>query len=216
MHFHDLRYTGNMLAPYSRCHCARPRGADGHDSERAALICQHALQNAGQGIAAAIAAALLPFERERAASRLRTWQRRRGRGRRVRAFDAGTRRRPGNSGVPLRRSNFNKASGWSAAVAKVGVKGLHFHDLRHTGNMLAAATPGVTLRDLMARMGHDSERAALIYQHASQNADQGIAAAMTAGLLAFEQERAAQQQKPHSDDEGQDDDGGSGALVPTG
>jgi len=32
--------------------------------------------------------------------------------------------------------------------------------------------PGATLRDLMVRMGHDSMRAALIYQHASQTADQ--------------------------------------------
>jgi integrase len=37
------------------------------------------------------------------------------------------------------------------------------HDLRHTGNTFAAAS-GVGLRDLMARMGHDSERAAMVYQ----------------------------------------------------
>jgi hypothetical protein len=42
--------------------------------------------------------------------------------------------------------------------------GLHFHDLRHTGNQFAAQS-GAALRDLMARMGHDSERAAMIYQH---------------------------------------------------
>lgn len=54
----------------------------------------------------------------------------------------------------------------------------------------------------MARMGHDSERAALIYQHASQNADQGIAAAMTAGLLAFEQERASKQNRHADGDDG--------------
>ena len=41
--------------------------------------------------------------------------------------------------------------------------GLHFHDLRHTGNQFAAHS-GAGLRDLMARMGHDSERAAMIYQ----------------------------------------------------
>jgi len=38
---------------------------------------------------------------------------------------------------------------------------LHFHDLRHTGNTLAART-GTSLRDLMARMGHDSPQAALL------------------------------------------------------
>jgi integrase len=39
----------------------------------------------------------------------------------------------------------------------------HFHDLRHTGNQFAANS-GAGLRDLMARMGHDSERAAMVYQ----------------------------------------------------
>ena len=55
--------------------------------------------------------------------------------------------------------------------------GLHFHDLRHTGNTLASAT-GTSLRDLMARMGHDSPRAALIYQHATDGADRAIAAGL--------------------------------------
>jgi integrase len=51
-------------------------------------------------------------------------------------------------------------------VAAIGAPGLHFHDLRHTGNTLASRAPGASLRDVMARMGHDSPRAALIYQHA--------------------------------------------------
>jgi integrase len=32
---------------------------------------------------------------------------------------------------------------------------IHFHDLRHTGNILTA-TAGASLRELMARMGHAS------------------------------------------------------------
>lgn len=52
--------------------------------------------------------------------------------------------------------------------------GLHFHDLRHTGNVLAAASK-VSTCDLMNRMGHDSMQAALIYQHASSEADRAIA-----------------------------------------
>ena len=71
-------------------------------------------------------------------------------------------------------------------MAPVGVPDLHFHDLRHAGNTLAAQTPGTTLRDLMVRMGHDSMRAALIYQHASQTADQAIADVSGAALQAFE------------------------------
>jgi hypothetical protein len=59
-------------------------------------------------------------------------------------------------------------------VADLGVPGLHFHDLRHTGNLLAAMT-GASLRDLMTRMGHDSMRAALICTHATQGGDRRIA-----------------------------------------
>jgi integrase len=64
------------------------------------------------------------------------------------------------------------------AVAAIGAAGLHFHDLRHTGNSLASRAPGASLRDVMARMGHDSPRAALIYQHTNREADHGIAAAI--------------------------------------
>jgi integrase len=86
------------------------------------------------------------------------------------------------------------------AVRAIGAEGLHFHDLRHTGNSFAAAS-GAKLRDLMARMGHDSERAALIYQHESRGADQAIADAIDRQL-----------RLKHGTDE--DDDGSSGALVP--
>jgi integrase len=78
---------------------------------------------------------------------------------------------PGPKGGPLRRGNFNKMSAWPRAVASIGMTGLHFHDLRHAGNQFAAQN-GAALRDLMARMGHDSERAAMIYQHAACGADQ--------------------------------------------
>jgi len=64
--------------------------------------------------------------------------------------------------------------GWPQIVGRVGAPGLHFHDLRHTGNVLAAESL-VSTRDLMARMGHDSMSAALIYQHASRTADRAIA-----------------------------------------
>jgi integrase len=60
---------------------------------------------------------------------------------------------------------------------EAGLPGLHLHDLRHTGNTMAAAT-GASLRELMERMGHTSTRAALIYQHATRERDEAIAAAM--------------------------------------
>jgi integrase len=58
------------------------------------------------------------------------------------------------------------------------MEGLRFHDLRHTGNTIAAAT-GASTRELMARMGHASSRAALIYQHATRERDAAIAAALS-------------------------------------
>jgi len=80
---------------------------------------------------------------------------------------------PGVQGGPIRRGNFNKMSAWPQAVASIGMPGLHFHDLRHTGNQFAANS-GAGLRDLRARMGHDSERAAMIYQHKERGADNAI------------------------------------------
>ncbi len=90
---------------------------------------------------------------------------------------------PGPLGGPLRRGNFNRQSGWPRAVAAIGMSGLHFHDLRHTGNAWAA-TSGAGLRDLMARMGHDSERAAIIYQHQARGADASITSAIDAHVRA--------------------------------
>ncbi|WIM97642.1 hypothetical protein ACTOB_001184 [Actinoplanes oblitus] len=55
--------------------------------------------------------------------------------------------------------------------------GFHFHDLRHTGNHLAAAS-GASTRELMHRMGHASMRAALIYQHATSDRHREIAESM--------------------------------------
>ena len=62
--------------------------------------------------------------------------------------------------------------------AATGVPQLHLHDLRYTGNTLAPGTPGTSTRDLMDRMGHDTVRAALIYQHATRDADRRIAEAL--------------------------------------
>ena len=105
-------------------------------------------------------------------------------------------------GGPLRRGNFNKMSAWPHAVRSVGAEGLHFHDLRHTGNQFAAAS-GAGLRDLMARMGHDSERAAMIYQHEARGADQAITDAIDRHV-----------QTERADDKG--DDGSTDTLAPVG
>ena len=87
----------------------------------------------------------------------------------------------GPLGGRLRRSNFRDL--WLVALRDAGIDELHLHDLRRTGNMLAAAT-GASLRELMERMGHSSARAAMIYQHASRDRDEAIAAAMGTALSA--------------------------------
>ena len=56
---------------------------------------------------------------------------------------------------------------------------LRFHDLRHTGAVLAAST-GATLAELMARLGHSTAGAAMRYQHAAQDRDKVIAEALSA------------------------------------
>lgn len=51
---------------------------------------------------------------------------------------------------------------------------LRWHDLRHTGAVLAAQT-GATLAELMGRLGHSTAGAALRYQHAATGRDAEIA-----------------------------------------
>jgi integrase len=112
----------------------------------------------------------------------------------------------GDKGAVLRRSNFNRTARWPERVGAVAAPGLHFDDLRHTGNLLAAGR-GASLRDLMSRMGHDSMRAALIYQHTTQKADRKIADALEL-LLAERTDGGTEKNRD-------DPDGGAvGVLVP--
>lgn len=64
------------------------------------------------------------------------------------------------------------------AREKAGRPDLRFHDLRHTGATLAAAT-GAMLADLMHRLGHTTPAAAMRYQHAAADRDRDIAAALS-------------------------------------
>lgn len=81
----------------------------------------------------------------------------------------------GTKGGPLRPHVL--AAKWSGAREAVGVS-YRFHDLRHLGATLAAAT-GASTRELMRRLGHASPQAALIYQHATEDRDRAIAQALT-------------------------------------
>lgn len=77
-------------------------------------------------------------------------------------------------GGPLRRARLSKV--WTAAKAATGApENLRLHDLRHHGATMTARMPGVTLKELMARIGHSSMAAALRYQHATTERDKQIA-----------------------------------------
>lgn len=95
----------------------------------------------------------------------------------------------GVKGGPLREHVWQKH--WDWARRQAGLPDLHFHDLRHVANTMAAAT-GASLRELMHRMGHASPAAALRYQHATQERDAAIANALGELILAApERPRAA-------------------------
>jgi integrase len=80
-------------------------------------------------------------------------------------------------GRPLRRSKFIRRA-WRPALSAAGLPVMHFHDLRHTGNQLAAGA-GANQRELMDRMGHSTTRAAMVYLHGSDERQQAIADALS-------------------------------------
>jgi integrase len=63
---------------------------------------------------------------------------------------------------------------WDRARKAAGRPDLRFHDLRHTGAVLAAQT-GATLAELMGRLGHSTPAMAIRYQHVAQDRDAEIA-----------------------------------------
>lgn len=103
----------------------------------------------------------------------------------------------GDKGAALRRPNFNQRTSWKKVVKALGLEGLHFHDLRHAGNIWASKA-GLSTKDLMARMGHDDMRAALIYQRATSDADERIA------------ERLSELAESHRSELNEDDDDETG------
>jgi integrase len=92
----------------------------------------------------------------------------------------------GAKGGPISRRELSSA--WREAVAMVtsAPTGLHIHDLRHAAATMMACMPGVNTKELMARIGHASPRAALIYQHATTERDRLIADYLDAHIAAAE------------------------------
>jgi integrase len=97
----------------------------------------------------------------------------------------------GEHGAPLERSNWSNR--FAGARKAAGLDATRFHDLRHLAGTMAART-GATTRELMARLGHSSPRAALIYQHATAERDHLIAA----GLDVLIAEGSTVASRPHA------------------
>jgi integrase len=83
---------------------------------------------------------------------------------------------PADNGGHLQPSTLYRH--WYKARAAAGRPDLRFHDLRHSGAVLTAAT-GASLAELMARLGHSTPTAAMRYQHAAQGRDREIAALLS-------------------------------------
>ncbi|MCW2661107.1 MAG: integrase [Mycobacterium sp.] len=83
---------------------------------------------------------------------------------------------PADNGGHLQPSTL--ARHWYRARDAAGRPDLRWHDLRHSGAVLAAAT-GASLAELMARLGHSTPHAAMRYQHAAAGRDREIAALLS-------------------------------------
>jgi integrase len=83
---------------------------------------------------------------------------------------------PAKSGDHLAPATLNRW--YYKARDKAKRPDLRFHDLRHSGAVLAAAT-GATLAELMGRLGHSTPAAAMRYQHAAAGRDREIAALLS-------------------------------------
>lgn len=82
----------------------------------------------------------------------------------------------------------NLGSTWRRACTTAGVPQVRLHDLRHVAQVFAAEA-GATLPELMARLGHATPAAAMVYLHARTDRDgqlaRALATAMTKGTAPF-------------------------------
>lgn len=85
------------------------------------------------------------------------------------------------SGLPLAGSNLSATLARAQNRAKIAP--FPFHALRHAA-ATTALQAGATVKDTMARIGHASPRAALIYQHSAASRDELIARALDEAMSA--------------------------------
>ena len=83
---------------------------------------------------------------------------------------------------------------WRRACATAGVPKVRLHDLRHVAQVFAAEA-GATRPELMARLGHATPAAALVYLHARTERDAKLVAALGAAM-AIETDLAASTVSP--------------------
>lgn len=90
---------------------------------------------------------------------------------------------------------------WDRARGLVGLGHLHLHDLRHVAGTLAAAT-GAGTKEIMRRLGHATQSAALRYQHATDERDRVLANGIDRLIQAARAEPDATVVPLHSPEEG--------------
>lgn len=83
---------------------------------------------------------------------------------------------PNGNGTRVRPQGFR--STFSRAATKAGRPDVSPHDLRHYGAVMASRA-GATLKELQARLGHETPTMAMHYQHVSEGRDAEIAARMS-------------------------------------
>lgn len=86
----------------------------------------------------------------------------------------------------------------------VGMPGLRLHDLRHVAGTLAAAT-GASTKEIMRRLGHATQDAALRYQHATDEWDRKLADGIDRLIREAREEPAADVIPITTDDEANED-----------
>lgn len=96
-------------------------------------------------------------------------------------------------GEPI--TNHVLGQAWRRAARKVGLRQFHVHDVRHAG-LTMAAQAGAKTRDLMDRAGHRTARASLIYQHAAEERNALIAAALDGPVTRINARTDGQLERP--------------------
>lgn len=93
-----------------------------------------------------------------------------------------------STGTTPARSNLGAT--WRRACANAGVPHVWLHDLRHVAQVFAAEA-GATLPELMARLGHATPAAAMVYLHARADRDVALTEALGAAMTGLVNDSAA-------------------------